>query len=89
LKLTLAVLSANFLTGLLLGRFASKADRNGVVPLLLLWLVYCFFWVVLAGVVLSVSWPWIVAVAALLPFVALLPLALGGALTRPRPHPGD
>ena len=87
IRVVSAVVATNFLTGVILGRWASRGVMNGSAPLVVLWLASWVAWPFLAQLVYALSWYWIVGGVFAFPFVYLVPLLAGSAVAR-RPGSG-
>ena len=80
IRVFIVVVGANFLTGMLITRWASTSALTGSAPLVVLWLVYWIAWPFLATFFYVLSWYWIVGGALVFPFFYVLPLLAGSAL---------
>jgi hypothetical protein len=80
LRLLPVVVASNLLTGAVFGRWASRAEMNGIAPLVVLLVVFWIAWPFIAVFVYSLSSVWIIAVALAFPFFYLLPLVAAAAL---------
>jgi hypothetical protein len=80
IRVLIVVVGANFLTGLLITRFASTRTLTGSTPLVVFWLVCWLAWPLLAEFLYGLSWYWIIGGALVFPFFYLLPLLAGSAL---------
>ena len=80
IRVLVVVVGTNFLTGLVITRFASTRSLTGSSPLIVLWLVYWCAWPLLAQILYGLSWYWIVGGALVFPVFYLLPLLAGSAL---------
>jgi hypothetical protein len=81
-RVVLVVVGANFLTGLILGRWSASSAMSSSAPLVVLWLASWVAWPFLAKFLYSFSWYWIVAGALTFPFFYLIPLLAGSMLAR-------
>jgi len=84
IRILIVVIGANFLTGMLITRWASTSALTGSAPLVPLWLASWIAWPFLAKFFYVLSWYWIVSGALVFPFLYLLPLLAGSALAMRR-----
>jgi len=80
IRILVVIIGANFLTGMLITRWASTNALTGSAPLVVLWLACWLAWPFLAKFFYVLSWYWIVGGALVFPFFYLLPLLAGSAL---------
>jgi hypothetical protein len=84
IRVVVVVSGTNFLTGMIFARLASTRAMSGSAPLVALWLASWVTWPVLAQLVYSLSWYWIIGGTLAFPFFYLIPLLVGSVLARRR-----